>query len=71
MTESKYNSKYIITQPKDGLEIPDWAGNLSATRSTRMFYLDSEVRPGAFYCEVVWFWPTSEKDDSTPRAPYP
>ena len=31
-----------------------------------MFYLDSEVIPGAFYVEVVWFWPTDEKDDSSP-----
>jgi hypothetical protein len=66
---SQYNSKYIITQPKEGLVIPEWAGSLSDTRSTRMFYLDNEVRPGAFYCEVVWFWPTKEKDTSSP-APH-
>jgi len=66
MTASQYNSKYIITQPKEGLVVPKWGGSLSETRSTRMFYLDSEVRPGAFYCEVVWFWPTEEKDTSSP-----
>jgi hypothetical protein len=66
MTTSQYNSKYIITQPKEGLVTPEWGGSLSETRSTRMFYLDSEVRPGAFYCEVVWFWPTEEKDTSSP-----
>jgi hypothetical protein len=31
-----------------------------------MFYLDSDVIPGAFYVEVVWFWPTDQKDDSSP-----
>ena len=64
---SQYNSKYIITKPKEGLVIPKWAGSLSDTRSTRMFYLDNEVRKDAFYCEVVWFWPTKEKDTSSPE----
>lgn len=65
MAKSEHG-KYIITQPKKDLVVPDWGGNLSADRSTRMFYLDSEVIPGAFYVEVVWFWPTDEKDDSSP-----
>lgn len=66
MTESSFNSKYIITQPKENLVVPNWGGNLSDTRSTRMMYLDSDVRPGAFYVEVVWFWPTQEEDTSSP-----
>jgi hypothetical protein len=65
MAKSEHG-KYIVTQPKKDLVVPDWGGNLSADRSTRMFYLDSEVIPGAFYVEVVWFWPTDEKDDSSP-----
>ncbi len=65
MAKSEHG-KYIVTQPKKNLAVPDWGGNLSADRSTRLFYLDSEVIPGAFYVEVVWFWPTSEKDDSSP-----
>ena len=65
MAKSEHG-KYIITQPKKDLVVPDWGVNLSADRSTRMFYLDSEVIPGAFYVEVVWFWPTDEKDDSSP-----
>ena len=65
MTKSEHG-KYIVTQPKKNIVVPDWGGNLSAERSTRMFYLDSEVIPGAFYVEVVWFWPTDEKDDSSP-----
>ena len=66
MSEINYNSKYIITQPKKDLVVPQWGGNLSDTRSTRMMYLDSEVRKGAFYVECVWFWPTREEDTSSP-----
>jgi hypothetical protein len=65
MAKSEHG-KYIVTKPKKNLAIPEWGGNLSENRSTRMFYLDSEVIPGAFYVEVVWFWPTDEKDDSSP-----
>lgn len=65
MAKSEHG-KYIITKPRKDVDIPDWAGNLSAERSTRMFYLDSNVIPGAFYVEVVWFWPTDQKDDSSP-----
>lgn len=65
MAKSEHG-KYIVTKPKKDLMVPEWGGNLSEKRSTRMFYLDSEVIPGAFYVEVVWFWPTDEKDDSSP-----
>lgn len=65
MAKSEHG-KYIVTKPKKDLIVPEWGGNLSEKRSTRMFYLDSEVIPGAFYVEVVWFWPTDEKDDSSP-----
>ena len=64
--EKSEHGKYIITKPRKDVVIPDWAGNLSAERSTRMFYLDKDVIPGAFYVEVVWFWPTDQKDDSSP-----
>ncbi len=65
MAKSEHG-KYIVTKPKENLVVPDWGGSLSAERSTRMMYLDSEVVPGAFYVEVVWFWPTDERDDSSP-----
>ena len=58
--------KYIVTNPKQNLVVPEWGGNLSAERSTRVMYLDSEVIPGAFYVECVWFWPTEQKDTSSP-----
>ena len=65
MAKSEHG-KYIITKPRKDVVIPDWGGNLSTERSTRMFYLDSDVIPGAFYVEVVWFWPTDQKDNSSP-----
>ena len=58
--------KYIVTNPKENLVVPKWGGNLSQERSTRMMYLDSEVIKGAFYVECVWFWPTEQKDTSSP-----
>ena len=60
------HGKYIITQPKKDIVVPKWGGNLSEERSTRVMYLDSEVIKGAFYVEVVWFWPTEQQDTSSP-----
>jgi hypothetical protein len=65
MNTPKYG-KYIVTRPKGDLVVPSWGGSLSAERSTRMMYLDSEVIKGAFYVECVWFWPTDQKDTSSP-----
>ncbi len=62
------HGKYIVTNPKKDLVVPQWGGNLSAERSTRMMYLDSEVIKGAFYVECVWFWPTDQLDTSSPDA---
>jgi hypothetical protein len=58
--------KYIVTKPKKDIVVPDWGGSLSSERSTRVMYLDSAVIKGAFYVEVVWFWPTDEEDRSSP-----
>ena len=58
--------KYIVRTQKKDLVVPEWGGNLSMERVTRMMYLDSEVIPGAFYVESVWFWPTEEKDTGSP-----
>jgi len=60
------HGKYIITQLKKNIVVPSWGGNLSQEKTTRLFYLDSEVIKGANYVEVVWFWPTDEKDTSSP-----
>ena len=63
----KFNRKYIVTEPKKNLVVPEWGGNLSAETSTRVMYLDSEVIPGAFYVECVWFWPTDKEDKASPE----
>jgi hypothetical protein len=65
--EEFIHGKYIITQPRKDLSIPEWAGNLSEEVTTRLFYLDSTVIKGASYCEVVWFWPTTKKDKASPE----
>jgi hypothetical protein len=63
------HGKYVVTQPKQNLVIPGWAGNLQQDTSTRVMYLDSEVIKGAFYVECVWFWPTEKEDKASP-APH-
>jgi hypothetical protein len=66
MSEFKHG-KYVVTQPKKDLVVPSWGGDLSTETSTRVMYLDSEVIKGAFYVEVVWFWPTDKEDKSSPE----
>ncbi len=61
------HGKYIVTKPKENITVPKWGGNLSAETSTRVMYLDSEVIPGAFYVECVWFWPTDKEDKASPE----
>jgi hypothetical protein len=63
------HGKYIVTQPKKNIVVPEWGGNLSDETSKRVMYLDSEVIEGAFCVECVWFWPTDTKDTSSP-APH-
>ena len=65
MSEFKHG-KYIVTQPKKDLKVPEWGGNLSQETSTRIMYLDSEVIKGAFFVECVWFWPTTKEDKGSP-----
>jgi len=66
MEEFKHG-KYIVTQPKQNIVVPDWGGSLSPETSSRVMYLDSEVIKGAFYVECVWFWPTDKKDNASPE----
>ena len=61
-----HRGKYIVTEPKKNLVVPEWGGSLSEETSTRMAYLDSEVLKGAFYVECVWFWPTDKEDNASP-----
>ncbi len=64
-----HHGKYIVTRPKENIAVPKWGGNLSPETSTRVMYLDSDVIPGAFYVECVWFWPTDKEDKASP-APH-
>jgi len=61
------HGKYVVTRPKKNIVVPEWGGNLSAETSTRIMYLDSDVIPGAFYVECVWFWPTDKEDKGSPE----
>jgi len=60
------HGKYVVTQPKEKIVVPEWGGALSKETSTRVMYLDSEVIKGAFYVECVWFWPTPTPDQKSP-----
>jgi hypothetical protein len=69
MAESKYG-KYICTELKKEIELPGyraWEKEIIGQGEVRghrrhmehVIWLDSEVIPGAFYSECVWFWPES------------
>jgi hypothetical protein len=67
MPEGKYGP-YIVTDFYDGFELPEeraWEKaimgrgllNGQRRRMEHMVWMDSNVVPGAFYAEAVWFWP--------------
>ena len=67
MAESKYG-KYIITELTEDIQLPGFRagergmlgqGEVDGKRRfmEHVFWLDSNVIPGAFYGEAVWFWP--------------
>ncbi len=67
MAKSKYG-KYICTELKKNIDLPGYRawekemigqGEVAGTRRRmeHVIWLDSEVIPGAFYSECVWFWP--------------
>jgi len=69
MSEGKYG-KYIVTEFYDKFELPAeraWEkaimgrGMLDGKRRRmeHMVWMDSNVVPGAFYAEAVWYWPPS------------
>jgi len=57
MVESKYG-KYIITQTKPNLKVPEFRGQdlTKVDWSTQFLYLDDEVIKGSFYFECIWMW---------------
>ncbi len=67
MPEGKYG-KYIVTEFYDKFELPPeraWEKaimgrgmlNGQRRRMEHMVWMDTNVIPGAFYAEAVWFWP--------------
>ena len=71
MAESKYG-KYICTELKKDIALPGYRagerdmlgqGEVDGRRRfmEHVFWLDSEVIPGAFYAEAVWFWPQARE----------
>lgn len=57
MAETKYG-KYIITELKRNLALAPWAKeDKPPEEAARVLHLDSEVLPGAFYAEGLWYWP--------------
>jgi hypothetical protein len=71
MAESKYG-KYICTELKKDIKLPEFRagerdrlgqGEVNGHRRfmEHVFWIDSEVIPGAFYAEAVWFWPQAMK----------
>lgn len=56
---NRKNEKYIITECKPGLELPDFRGKpgASSDRSHLMMWLGDGVIKGSPYTEAVWMWP--------------
>jgi hypothetical protein len=67
MEESKYG-KYIVTELFQNFNLPGYRawekdmigqGEVNGQRRVmeHMVWMDSNVIPGAYYAEMVWFWP--------------
>ncbi len=69
MTASKYG-KYIVTELKKGIKVPSFrpgevleeARPGEQRRMNHVIWMDSEVVPGSFYSECVWFFPDREPE---------
>jgi hypothetical protein len=57
MAREKYE-KYIITEFKPGLELPEFRGKPGAPseRSNFMMWLGNQIIKGSPYVEAVWLW---------------
>lgn len=57
MTGRKYE-KYIITEFKPGLELPEFRGKpgVPSERSNFMMWLGDQIIEGSPYVEAVWLW---------------
>lgn len=61
---SKYE-KYIITDFKPGLELPEFRGKpgVPSERSHLMMWMGDKVIKGSPYVEAVWLWPGAANPD--------
>jgi hypothetical protein len=75
MGESKYG-KYICTELKKEIQLPGFRagpsigqGEVNGVRRMmeHMIWMDDSVIPGAFYSEMVWFWPQAQAVTITPE----
>jgi hypothetical protein len=75
MAESKYG-KYICTELKKEIQLPGFRagpsigqGMVNGVRRMmeHMIWMDDTVIPGAFYSEMVWFWPQIKTETVSPE----
>ncbi len=57
MAKLTYNPKYICTTLKEEVRLKEAANPPGKRIMDHIIWMDNEVIPGAFYSEVVWFWP--------------
>jgi hypothetical protein len=57
MPESTYDKQFICTTLKEEIRVKQQAVAADKRIMDHIIWMDSEVLPGAFYSEVVWFWP--------------
>jgi hypothetical protein len=66
MAESKYG-KYIVTELKKNIKEAPWSPpvtSVSKGKGGRLFFVDNEVAPGAFYLECVWIMPAPKGESA-------
>lgn len=66
MAETKYG-KYIITEVKPGLDIPDFRKE-PIERMTHLFWLGDGVIKGSPHIECVWIWKSSDSPGPAPHT---
>ena len=71
---AKWNEKYFVTELKKNIVVAPWDPVFTEKEASRLLSLDSDVREGAFYMEMAWFWPgqwpetKSDKDNVKPHS---
>jgi hypothetical protein len=66
MAETKYG-KYIITELKPGLDIPEFRSE-SADRMTHVRWLGDDVIKGSPHMECVWIWKQADSPGPAPHT---